>query len=121
MRFRNDLCCKRKVKFDFESAAVAFGTHPAKHLYICSECGFLHFAADEDSRIDRMHLKALRIERHLSMPRQQVRPLRIDRKVKEASGRNPWDSAKGGKGLAKSLYGRLQQLPSVSSCSGKNI
>jgi hypothetical protein len=68
MQFRNDLCCKNKFRFDLESAGSRWGSHPGGHLYLCTECGFIHFARDKYSRIDRLHGQALRIEAHRRDP-----------------------------------------------------
>lgn len=60
MNFRNDLCCKNKFAFDMESAADRWGTHPGEAMYVCQHCGFVHFARNNESRIDRAHARALR-------------------------------------------------------------
>lgn len=60
--YRNDLCCKRKVAYDMESAAERWDTHPGGTIYVCDTCGFVHFARNNEPRMDRSHARALRIE-----------------------------------------------------------
>jgi len=60
MNFRNDLCCKHKYAFDMEGAAIRWGTHPGEAMYVCGHCGFVHFARNNESRVDRVHARALR-------------------------------------------------------------
>lgn len=45
-----------------ETAAERWGTHPGSELYVCNHCGYIHFASDGFSRIERAHIRAFERE-----------------------------------------------------------
>jgi len=84
-RYRNDISCKRKWKHTMETAAERWGTHPGTELYVCNHCGYIHFASDGFSRIERAHQSALELhERRLAfaLHPKSVPPIRVESKRK---------------------------------------